>query len=186
MTRVWLTGWEWGCCGDPFAVGGLVDFGIASRSVDNWLVGILGATLAGTVDAVESHHEEEFPDRVRGVVEAVYEVSQDFVDRRELRRPGRGARRDAVAPDDGEEWPPPLRELSSGVFIGTYRSRYIVVSEPVPGTAALHPVRGVRVAAEPADTTAPDEPRAGGPPPESPVERRTRRYSGWLVDVDES
>ncbi|MFE7196855.1 DUF6578 domain-containing protein [Microbacterium oxydans] len=81
MTRVWLTPWEWACCGDPFEIGGEVDFGIRSRDPEG-LVDELGAELAGTVDALESHHEEEHADRVRGRVIAVHEVSREVVERR--------------------------------------------------------------------------------------------------------
>ncbi|MFE5409603.1 DUF6578 domain-containing protein [Microbacterium sp. NPDC056569] len=55
MTRVWLTDWEWACCGNPFAVGDEVDFGVQSRMPGSSLTELLGPTLAATVGAVESH-----------------------------------------------------------------------------------------------------------------------------------
>ncbi len=75
MTRVWLTEWEWACCGDPFGVGDEVDFGIESRTAYPALADVLGPDVLATVDAMESHHAEEFPDRVRGRVVAVYHPS---------------------------------------------------------------------------------------------------------------
>src|SRR3546814_918354 len=114
MTRVWLSGWEWDCCGEPFEVGDTVDFGIAHRRADERLSGMLGAELSATVDAVESHHEQELTDRVRGVVTAVGEVSLQHVERRELRRPGHGAAPNAPAPPPGEDWPFIGRGLGDG------------------------------------------------------------------------
>lgn len=90
MTRVWLTPWEWACCGDPFTVGDHVDFGIRSRD-SGLLVDTLGSDLASSVDAAESHHEHEYADRVRGMVAAVQEVTHEVVERkiRVSSRPGR-------------------------------------------------------------------------------------------------
>lgn len=181
MTRVWLTGWEWGCCGDPFAVGDIVDFGIARRGSDQWLATMLGTELSATVDAVESHHEEEFADRVHGVVTAIHEVSLEHAERRELRRPGHGAPPDAPAPPPGEEWPFVGREIGGGIIVGSRPSRYIVSSEPVPGSASLAPVSGVRRAGM-GDDGAPPPMTA---PPDPPPERCVGVAAGWLVDVDE-
>jgi hypothetical protein len=66
MTRVWLNDWEWACCGRPFAVGDEVDFAIRTRTPDPFLTELLGQTLAATVDAVESHHEESTPIECEG------------------------------------------------------------------------------------------------------------------------
>ncbi len=54
MTRVWLTSWEWACCGEAFAVGDDIDFGIETRSPHPALAESLGPELVGTVDAIES------------------------------------------------------------------------------------------------------------------------------------
>lgn len=179
MTRVWLSGWEWECCGDPFTVGDLVDFGIQSRTVDAFLIDTLGVELAATVDAAESHHEEEYTDRVRGRVAAVHAVTQDSIQRWSLRRPGHGAPPDAVMPPDGKQWPLNGLSLGNGVFVGSRPTRYISESVPVPNSAALVPVRGVRLPREREDDTPVD--RSGDPPPE----RLIRTQPGWLVDVDE-
>lgn len=182
MTRVWLTAWEWACCGDAFAVGDEVDFGITTREPDPSLAELLGPTLVATVDAVESHHEEEFADRVRGCVTAVHAVAHEVVERRSLRRPGHGAPLDAVMPPDGEEWPMVRRDLGGGVFAGSRPSRYVIEIVPVPGTAMLEPARGVRVPS--AEMGAPPLP-AGTNNSDPHSERAARSLAGWLVDVED-
>ncbi|MEV5070805.1 hypothetical protein MRBLMI12_002420 [Microbacterium sp. LMI12-1-1.1] len=182
MTRVWLTQWEWSCCGDGFAVGDEVDFGIATRSPDRSLVELLGPALVATVDAVESHHEEEFVDRVRGRVTAVQVVVHEVVERQSLRRPGHGAPPDATMPADGEEWPIVRRDLGGGMFAGTRPSRYVIEMVLVPGTATLQPAGGVRLPAEESETPAPP---AGSHQGDPPIERASRSLAGWLVDVED-
>lgn len=177
MTRVWLTDWEWACCGNAFAVGDEVDFGIQARTPDAFLTELLGRPLAATVDAVESHHEEEFADRVRGRVVAVHAVTHSVEERQSLRRPGHGAPPDAVMPPEGEEWPMGRRDLGGGAFAGTRPSRFMIEIVPVPDTAALEPVPGVRLAGAEEDA----------PPPlgDAPPVRSTRSLAGWLVDVED-
>ena len=186
MTRVWLSTWEWACCGDPFAVGDDVDFGIESRTVSSEFAELLGAALAETVDAIESHHEQEFPDRVRGRVVAVHAVTHEMIQQRVLRRPGHGAPRDARMPPDGDEWPSVKRELGEGVFMGTQPSPFITVSSPVPDSARLEPVRGVRLTADNDNASGGEREvpaPTSGPAVEPPAEPRTRSLSGWMVDV---
>lgn len=182
MTRVWLTEWEWACCGDPFAVGDDVDFGIATRTPDAFLGDLLGSTLIATVDAVESHHEEEFADRVRGRVVAVNAVTHDVEERRTLRRPGHGAPPDAVMPPDGEEWPVVGMDLGDGVFAGSRPSRYVIEIVPLSDTASLKPIRGVRLPLAEPDALAHDVGTSTSRPPR---EGETRSLAGWLVDVEE-
>ncbi|MEV4689469.1 DUF6578 domain-containing protein [Microbacterium sp. LWH3-1.2] len=182
MTHVWLTEWEWACCGDAFVVGDEVDFGIATRTPDPSLGDLLGPALIATVDAVESHHEQEVADRVRGRVTAVSMVAHEVEERRSLRRPGHGAPADAVMPPDGEEWPLVGRDLGGGVFAGSRPSRYVVEIVPVPGTAKLEPTRGVRLPPEEPDT--PLQP--DGASMSRPLgEGTTRSFAGWLVDIEE-
>jgi len=177
MTRVWLTRWEWACCGDAFAVGDEVDFGIATRNPDPSLVGLLGPALVATVDAVESHHEEDFPDRVRGRVTAVHAVMRQVVERRTLRRPGHGAPREAATPPDGEE----RGDVGGGVFVGSRPSRHVIEIMPVPGTATLEPVRSVPRSST--GTEAPPSP-TGDNVTDPQIARRRRSFAGWLVDVE--
>lgn len=182
MTRVWLTEWEWACCGDAFAVGDEVDFGVATRTPDPSLAELLGSALIATVDAVESHHEEELTDRVHGRVTAVHAVTHEVEERRPLRRPGHGAPPDAVMPAEGEEWPMVRSELGGGVFAGSRPSRYVIEIVPRPGTATLKPARGVRLTSQEVEAA---------PQPESnrisdaPGDRTARSLAGWLVDIDD-
>lgn len=182
MTRVWLEDWEWACCGDPFAVGDDVDFGIETRDPSLILAATLGPALVVTVDAIESHHEAEFTERVRGRVTAVHAVTHEVVERRALRRPGHGAPLTASMPADGEEWATTRHDLGNGVIVGSSPSRYVIEVVPVPGSAALESALGVRL---------PASPRDGLPPTvvdvttEPPPERSSRSPIGWLVDIEE-
>lgn len=182
MTRVWLARWEWACCGDPFEVGDDIDFGILARAPQLALADELDPEVVATVDAVESHHEEEFADRVRGRVVAIQAVARDVIERRSLRRPGHGAPLDAVMPSDGSEWPAVRRDLGGGVFAGSQPSRFVVEMVPVPGSVVLIPAQAVRSPAatreDPVQVVAKDD---GDPP----AERRSRSLVGWLVDVEE-
>lgn len=84
-------------------------------------------------------------------------------------------------PAEGEEWPIVGRALG-GAFVGGRPSRYMIELVPVPETAALVPVRGVRSSgAEQDEPPSPMTESHAGPPPE----RRTRSLAGWLVEVDE-
>ena len=180
MTRVWLTKWEWACCGEAFAVGDDVDFGIGTRTPHPALTEALGPALVATVDAIESHHEEEFDDRARGRVVAVH--TAEVIQRRSLRRPGHGAPPATVVPPDGEEWPVSGRDLGNGVFMSSRPSRYVIEMVQVADTAVLEPVRGVRLPAEEQDETLPAiEELISDPLPE----RRARVLAGWLVDIEE-
>ena len=182
MTRVWLSGWEWSCCGDSFAVGDDVDFGIETRTPTPELVDALGAGIAATIGALESHHESEFTDRVRGRAVAIHAVSQEVVERRSLRRPGHGAPLTATMPPDGEEWPMRRQDLGNGVFIGSRPSRYVIEHVPVPGSALVAPARGVRVPESGEDQVS----RTAADTCSDPaVDRRMRSLAGWLVDVEE-
>jgi len=181
MTRVWLTKWEWACCGDAFAIGDEVDFGIETRPPNVALADMLGPELFATVDSMESHHEEEFTDRVRGRVVAVHAVTQDVVERRSLRRPGHGAPPESIMPADGDEWPMVGRDLGNGVFVGSMPSRYMIEIEPVANTAMLTSSQGVRLRIDEDDEPLPDVEEFAGPP----REKRRHSLEGWLVDVQE-
>ncbi len=140
MTRVWLSRWEWACCGDPFDVGDEVDFGIATRDLSD-LTASLGPELVVTIDAWESHHEEEFADRAKGRVAAAYEVTHEVVERK------------IRLPRDGSH--------------GRRLARKAVMAEPVSGTTRLDPVGRVpsadtdsgRTGALPADAPSQEEQR---------------------------
>ncbi|MGO4689566.1 DUF6578 domain-containing protein [Glaciibacter sp. 2TAF33] len=182
MTRVWLTGWEWACCGRAFAVGDDVDFGIVTQAPHPALAEALGRVLVATVDAIESHHEGEFDDRVRGRVVAVHAVTREVIERRSLHHPGHGAPPATVMPSDGEEWPVIGRELGNGVFMESRPSRHVIEIVPIAGTAVLLPARGVRLSPIEQDETLPTiEELTSDPPPEW----RVRSLAGWLIDIEE-
>lgn len=183
MTRVWLSRWEWACCGDAFMVGDAVDLGIELRDPTPELAESLGPTLTATVDAMESHHDREFDDRVRGRVTALHAVTLEIVERPVLRRPGHGAPLSATMPDDGKEWPMVGRDLGNGTFAGSRPSRYMTVSTRIPGSAALTPAHGVRIPEAQADEAHPSVVEFIAEPP---PERHTRSLAGWLVDVEET
>lgn len=183
VTRVWLSDWEWACCGDPFTVGDVVDFGIETRSPGPDLADTLGSTLFATVEAVESHHEESFADRVRGQVVAVQVVTHEVIERRSLRRSGHGAPLTATVPLQGEEWPfSNRRELGNGMYMGTQPSRYVIEVVAVSDTAEAKPVSGVRVRSSEDDEPLPSLAELTSDPP---PEQRRRSLVGWLVDVQE-
>jgi len=181
MTRVWLTEWEWACCGDPFAVGDEVDFGIDTRTPHSAVADMLGMELVATVDAMESHHEEEFTDRVRGRVVAVQTVTQDVVHRRSLRRPGHGAPPESINASDGDEGAMVGRSFDKRAFLATSPSQYMIEVEPVPNTAMLTPAQGVRLRIDDDDEPLHEVGEMSGPP----SEQRRRSLEGWLVDVQE-
>ena len=143
---------------------------------------LLGSGVIATVDAVESHHEEELTDRVHGRVTAVHAVTHEVQERRSLRRPGHGAPPDAVMPAEGEEWPMVRRELGGGVFAGSRPSRYVVEIVPRPGTATLEPVRGVRLTSQEVEAAPQPE---GNSTRDAPGGRTARSLAGWLVDIDD-
>lgn len=182
MTRVWLTKWEWECCGDPFGVGDEVDFGIESRTAYPALAEILGPEVIATVAGMESHHVEEFCDRVRGRVVSVYAVTREVIERRSLRRPSHGAPLDATMPADGGDWPIVAGGREKGASWGTRPSRYVTQVVPLPGTATLAFVHGVR---QPASDHSHQLPSASDLAADPPPERTPRELSGWLVDVEE-
>ena len=75
--RIWLSHWEWGCCGEPFGVGDTVTLGVLRR-VDDWLISSLGSDLADTVDGVEMHHEEEPLPQLIGVVRSIQAARRTY------------------------------------------------------------------------------------------------------------
>ncbi|MCP2636249.1 hypothetical protein K0817_006655 [Microbacterium sp. HD4P20] len=154
MERVWLTGWEWDCCGDPFTVGDRIDLNV-SREVRGWFTEMLGPELADSLDAIESHHDEPGPDRLTGTVTAIHAVTLEHAERREPR-------------PDHPPLPEPV-EMGEGVWltIGP-RDPWVTVIEPIPGTAALVPAPGVPW--HPRD----DESASSAP----------RGLNGYFVDLD--
>jgi len=129
--NVWVEHWELQCCGDPFAVGDEVEWGLVPASPDDVLTDGLGAETAALVTHYETHHQS--PDdepqpvptrgRVKSITAAYWRVGP---------RPGGSER--ALYPVPGtavledreraDGWEPKLETL---VFEG-----YIVELTPVP------------------------------------------------------
>ncbi|WP_153002329.1 DUF6578 domain-containing protein [Microbacterium oxydans] len=176
MTRVWLSRWEWRCCGTPFAVGDEVDFGIMTRDTRS-LVDRIGHEVAATVDALEAHHDEEYVDRMRGRVRAVSSVTHEVVERRvrySLDR--RAGVRSAARPGD-------KHQSSKDVHPDEKLTRESFTIEAVPNTTELRPVQGVP---SPEDESIVAGPVATPALEPIPDERRRRVHSGWIVDVEET
>lgn len=181
---MWLSDLEWACCGDPFRVGDEVDFGVASRDV-TWLRENFGEAIARTVDALESHHEEEWPDRVRGRVTAAYSVTVDTLERRIDRElPPERPRFMLSGTDTGTG-------VGTGVWAGGPTRSFTVEATWLPDSAKLVPVERIgatmdeRSAALLADPAPTDRNPADRDPAEfDPLrERHVRRSAGWIVDV---
>ena len=158
--RVWLERWEWSCCGDPFRAGDAVTL-MVDRPISGPLVELLGPDLAGTVDAVESHHEDGGATRLTGSVQAIKGVFIEHVERRVPRE--RPAFADDAAPRE-------YRSPDGWIARSVADTAYVIVSEPVPGTAQLHEISRV-----------PWPPRENEPvaAPEGPVPH----FTGYLVDL---
>jgi hypothetical protein len=78
--KIWLEDWEWQCCGEPFAVGSEVEWGLMPLSSEDrlFLIEPLGAETVDGLTHVETHHEDARdpvqPVRVRARVEAISAV----------------------------------------------------------------------------------------------------------------
>lgn len=168
IERVWLHEWEWACCGDPFRVGDDVTL-MVDREITSELRTYAGDTIAATLDAVESHHEEGGATPLVGTVRAVYGVVIEYRERRVPRVP-RPPRRPPML----------LREPSPGVagfYVGAFRStgpeaEYAIVAETIPGTARL---LGTSVV--------PWEPSEPGI---DAATQEGQRFSAYVVDVEVS
>src|SRR3954453_6045775 len=59
--RVWLEEWEWQCCGEPFAVGSEVEWGLLPMSGESrsYLKDPLGTDVVAEITHREAHHEGE-------------------------------------------------------------------------------------------------------------------------------
>ena len=56
VVRVWLEGWQWGCCGDDFAVGDTVTWRLGPAGDRYASVHADGLALALAPDYFEDHH----------------------------------------------------------------------------------------------------------------------------------
>ncbi len=162
--RVWLTEWEWACCGDAFEVGD--DVTMTVTAPPTWIRDTYGE-LGASIDRQETHHEQHAgtstPERIRGRVRAIDEVYLRHSVTREPIGPRvqeeNAARFDEAArAADGETF---------GWFAYAPGSapRYTESWEPIPG--ATRTVPGTRV-----------------PTPMAPEQDSRELLSGYVVDLD--
>lgn len=82
--RVWVEDWEWQCCGQPFAVGADVEWGLlpVSSEAGEYLIEPLGGEVVASITHCETHHEgEDDPQpvptagRVESILAAYWEIA---------------------------------------------------------------------------------------------------------------
>ncbi|MFD7156610.1 DUF6578 domain-containing protein [Kribbella sp. NPDC059898] len=80
MMLVWVDAWQMQCCGDPFAVGALVQWTLYEQSDKDWLNAVVGADLGGEVTHREEHHDDPADGAVTtvGRVQRIRAVSCKF------------------------------------------------------------------------------------------------------------
>ncbi|WP_285041173.1 DUF6578 domain-containing protein [Plantibacter sp. LMC-P-059a] len=194
MTRrtLWLSCWEWGCCGGPLEPGQRVTLSVwpVDDGQRSWLAEAIGAELTAQVDGVEMHHEEDpAPERLTGTLATLSTVSMPsrlvHSERPPLPLGALPAARRLVGPP------------GSGVYIGVPHSPFVTHHETVPGqpivqeTPRIPPrhgagdpdARSAARAAEHAAAEAEAEAHAarGTVPPPGPIEPR---LVGYLVELD--
>ncbi|MDQ1204021.1 DUF6578 domain-containing protein [Microbacterium sp. SORGH_AS_0862] len=162
MVDVLLWEWEWACCGEPFAVGDRVEFGVVDAEKG---VRELCAPAADPV-FVETHHEREPELRISGVVRSVAALTVAHrMMRLPRRQPAPGITRFS---SPGAEWAIEVRPTP-----------YVLTSEQLIGTAQSEPLEGVSRAVE--DDDAEPAPREA-----DPADGDIRRHLvGYLVTIDE-
>lgn len=167
--RVYLTDWEWDCCGEPFSVGDEVDWTVTRAG--SWVREILGAPLADTVELVETHHGPEAEGvELLGVVGVVVAI-QDVVVIYDARR----------VPND--QWRPDLEAAAIKAVPASGWSSYIPVpryftrAEIVPGSGTATPAVRVPSAEPSTGPVKPDEELG-------PTSWRYRGQIGYLVDLE--
>lgn len=122
--RIWLSRWEWACCGDPFEVGSRVRLRVR-HGVREEHAAELGPDLGDTIDAVETHHDDEPLPEVVGVVTGIH-VVHFIMTTTQVPRPVRPHR--------------PRPDLGGGFTAGSPARPFITTQTPAPGTARLQKV----------------------------------------------
>ena len=173
--RVYLSEWEWACCGEPFAVDEVAELKVSP--VSHALAAHLG-DLGSTVEAVESHHEsEDVPTRtVRGFVRAIDAV---YVEHTVTRRPTEPAK---LAAADAEN----RRRRETAAAAGG--DVYLAASVP-PFTTMLQLIAGVTgtvsVTRVPTADADPEVRNRSGRLREqdAPALDRVEALDGYIVDI---
>lgn len=169
IVRVWLSGWEWECCGDPFTVGSTVTFSCHPPQ-GNWFVEQFGADFAASIALVEEHHDDGGDDRpVQALAGTVRSIHAVVVDEHVIRvpRPSHTA---------SERF-----DLGNGVSVGFGLTRpYVLTAEPMLGTVRLRAAPRVPAKAD-RDATGSAEAGSRPDPEEGAI---VARSPGWVVDVE--
>lgn len=79
MHRVWVSSWQFECCGDGFQVGSSVCLSVVEPDLE-WLSEVLGEPDALQVTASEEHHDDSTTE-ISGHVLAIEGVSVDYAAR---------------------------------------------------------------------------------------------------------
>lgn len=161
MVDVLLWEWEWACCGEPFAVGDRVEFGVVAA--DDAVRELCAP--AATPEFSETHHEREPDLRIAGVVRSVSALTV--------------AHRMARVPRPTPPTPTTLLTSPDGAWaIEARPTPYVLTSQRCQGTARLEPLRGVGREVEDDDAPVAREP--------DPADGEVRRHlEGYLVALDE-
>ena len=138
MALIWYDGWQMECCGDPFAIGDVVEWTLDDHPDVAWLGAAVGDELARQIAYAEEHHEDGGPGttrRARGEVRTIRCAFCDFgriVDGDDASHPVPGTAA-LVAADrvDGTEGRGERRELARR-FIGYVVELDLVSRDDVP------------------------------------------------------
>jgi hypothetical protein len=68
--KVWYSDWQLQCCGAPFAVGDVIEWGISHGGHDEVLEDIFNETLAAQCFGSEEHHSD-VDETIQGTVTAI-------------------------------------------------------------------------------------------------------------------
>jgi hypothetical protein len=125
--KVILTGWEWRCCGEPFAIGSGVEWNIGLLSPEHraYVAEPLGDTVADAITHAETHHgDDPLPPTVRARVEAIWRVTWDRAP-----RPGDESRTLYAVPGTGVV--APLSAVDRSVVEDDRDEGYLVDLQPL-------------------------------------------------------
>jgi hypothetical protein len=170
IVRVWLTPWEWHCCGDPFGVGDAVALNVDRAADRAWFRAQLGDAFARGIDAVESHHEQPGPERLEGRVIAIHgAIGRERA--RRVRREPRPPRPPMVLGESTDGSVVSAGGSPSGWYaVSSPPDPFVLVSEPIPAEGRLRPLDRV-----------PSERRGE---PAEPTEGERDVLLGYVVDVE--
>ena len=80
VALIWYDGWQMECCGDPFAMGDVVEWTLDDHPDVAWLGAAVGDELARQIAYAEEHHEDGGPGTTRRAGGAVRTIRCAFCD----------------------------------------------------------------------------------------------------------